>query len=239
MSFKGTFRWIKSLNQGGRKAISFTLKNDNLIKTETIDAAIVDGSNIVPTRRFYGLKLKAGQSATFDIDNNSWDWAQGDFFAILDSKGQIAQKWDLNLPMMAPGECKECHGTHKCSACGGQGKILNRNIHIYEMCTVCHGTGICQTCFIPTRQNSPHSPIYSPVAPQQPLGGGMNSLKYDKIRAQIRDLEHKVYMLEQENLNIQRHNNVATMHSVYLSNSQLKTKYELEIIRLQSMLNSL
>ncbi|MBQ0057482.1 MAG: hypothetical protein KBT20_07485, partial [Bacteroidales bacterium] len=78
MGFKGTFTWIKSLRQGGRKAISFTLKNTNLLQTATFDAAIVDGSNIVPTRYFRGQRLRAGETMTFDIENDAWDWAQGD-----------------------------------------------------------------------------------------------------------------------------------------------------------------
>ena len=44
MSFKGQFNWIQSMRQGGRKAISFTLTCTNLFKSETFDAAIIDGT---------------------------------------------------------------------------------------------------------------------------------------------------------------------------------------------------
>ena len=44
MSFRGKFEWINSIRQGGRKAISFTLKCSNMFQTETFDAAIMDGT---------------------------------------------------------------------------------------------------------------------------------------------------------------------------------------------------
>lgn len=236
MGFKGTFTWITSLHQGGRKAISFTLKNTNLLQPETFDAAISDASNIVPTKYFYGLKLRAGQSMTFDIDNDSWDWAQGDIFAVLDKKGKIAQQWDLKLPMMAPGECKECHGSHKCSQCNGNGKILNRQHHVYEICSKCRGTGICQTCFIPTRHNSPNSLLYNPVSSSSQL---TNPKYIDSIHAQINDLEHRIYLLEQENLNLQRNGKTLSMRSVIRNNMDLISSYRTQILRLQAMIQSL
>lgn len=236
MGFKGKFTWFNSLHQGGRKAISFTLKNTNLLLPATFDAAISDGSNVIPTKYFYGLRIGAGDTLVFNADNEAWDWAQGDFFAILDKNKKIVERWDLNLPMKAPGECKECHGTHKCSHCGGNGKVLNRSLHAYELCQVCRGTGICQTCFIPTRQNSPSSPIYSPQAPAAPVGGVRND---SMIRSQIQELEHKIYLLEQENLNMQRNNQQLTLRSIYDNNLQLMYRYKMEIIKLQSILNSL
>lgn len=236
MGFKGKFTWIKSLHQGGRKAISFTLKNSNLLLPVTFDAAIVDGSNVIPTKYFRNLKLKAGQSVTFDIDNDSWDWAQGDLFAVLTPKGKIDEKWDLIIPTLAPGECKECHGDHKCATCKGTGKVLNRYLHTYEPCTVCMTTGICQTCFVPTRQNSPHSPIYSPVSAQSAY---KDQKKIDQIRQQIQELQHKVYLLEQENLNLQRNGQILSLRSIYENNLNLKHRYTMEILNLQNTLNSL
>lgn len=238
MGFKGTFTWIKSLRQGGRKAISFTLKNTNLLQTATFDAAIVDGSNIVPTRYFRGQKLRAGKSIIFDIENSAWDWAQGDFFCILDSKGRqdSSLTWELKIPEPAPGECRECHGSHRCGSCGGNGKILNRYNHTYEPCSLCRGTGICQTCFIPTRQNSPNSPIYTPLSTDNV---GRERRKAEQIRAQIQELEHKIYLLEQENLNMQHNGQTLSLRAIYENNNQLKYRYKTEILNLQNLLNSL
>lgn len=234
MSFKGKFTWITSLTQGGRKAISFTLKNDNLLQPEIFDAAIVDGSNTIPTKRIYQMKLRAGEKVIFNADNGEWDWAQGDFFAILNKKGEIKERWDLNLPTLAPGECKECHGTHKCGSCGGKGKILNRSQHTYEICPACRGTGICQTCFVPTRQNSPHSPTYSLMSDIQ---GQTNLTNRDKIQHQIQDLQYKIFMLDQEIMNMQRTGQSVSMHSIFQDKLKMKYFYEKEIIRLQGMLN--
>lgn len=233
MSFKGKFTWFTSLNQGGRKAISFTLRNDNLLQPEIFDAAIVDGSNVIPTKRIYQMKLRAGETAVFNIDNGQWDWAQGDFFAIVNKKGDIKKRWDLNLPTLAPGECKECHGTHKCAHCGGHGKILNRSQHTYEMCTVCRGTGICQTCFIPTRHNSPSSPTYSPVSVQQQQ---TNTANRDRIQQQIQDLQYKIMILDQEMLNMQRNGQTVSLHSIYQDKLRMKYLYEIEKEKLMSLI---
>lgn len=238
MGFKGTFTWIKSLRQGGRKAISFTLKNTNLLQTATFDAAIVDGANVVPTRYFRGQRLRAGETATYDIENDAWDWAQGDFFCILDGKGRQdpSLTWELKLPEPAPGECRDCHGSHRCVSCGGTGKILNRYTHTYEPCSVCRSTGICQTCFIPMRHNSPSSPLYMP---QSSMSKGNDLRKAEQIRAQIQELEHKIYLLEQENLNMQRNGQDYTLRSIYSNNNQLKHQYTMEILKLQNILSSL
>lgn len=238
MGFKGTFTWIKSLRQGGRKAISFTLKNTNLLQTATFDAAIVDGANVVPTRYFRGQRLRAGESMTFDIENDAWDWAQGDFFCILDSKGRQdpSQTWELKIPEPAPGECKECHGSHQCASCGGNGKILNRYNHTYEPCSVCRGTGICQACFIPVRQNSPHSPIYS--TPAETFNARFSS-KRTAIMNRISELEHEIYILEQKNLNIERNGGNTGMWSSYYTNNQLIHSYRRQLIDLQTTLTSL
>lgn len=238
MGFKGTFTWIKSLRQGGRKAISFTLKNTNLFQTATFDAAIVDGSNIIPTKFFRGQKLRAGQTATYDIENEAWDWAQGDFFCILDDKGRQdpRQTWNLRIPEPNPGECPECHGSHKCIRCGGTGKIINPHTHTYQPCTECRSTGICQTCFVPTRQNSPNSPVYTPPAGQTLKP---NMQKADEIRAQIQHLEHQIYLLEQENLNIQRNGQTLSLRAIYENNIQMKHQYSMQILKLQNLLNTL
>lgn len=236
MGFKGTFSWFNSLHQGGRKAISFTLKNTNMLLPATFNAAIVDGSNIVPTKYFFGLRLDSGKSIVFNADNESWDWAQGDFFAIIDNDKNILERWDLNLPMRAPGECPECHGSHQCAHCGGNGKILNRHTHYYERCQTCRGTGYCQTCFIPMRQNSPHSPVYSTPAD---TFNARSSNKKAAIMNRISELEHEIYILEQKNLSIERNGGNTGMWSSYYTNNQLIHSYRMQIINLQATLTSL
>ena len=60
MSLKGEFFWIRSMRQGGRKAVSFTLTCTNMFQSETVDAAIIDaqGQGIPPFRlRHRGLVL--------------------------------------------------------------------------------------------------------------------------------------------------------------------------------------
>ena len=128
MGFKGQFTWIQCMRQGGRKAISFTLTCNNMLQSETFDAAIIDGSAQLQPMMFRQLNLPAKKSLRFDFDTVGWDWCQGDIFAILDKKGQVNKKWQLNLKVPAPGDCKECHGTHKCRYC--KQCILHKSYHI-------------------------------------------------------------------------------------------------------------
>ena len=48
MALKGAFNWYNSIQQGGRRAISFTLLCDNMFQTETFDCAIIDSGAHVP-----------------------------------------------------------------------------------------------------------------------------------------------------------------------------------------------
>ena len=43
MGLKGKFEWYNSLHQGGKKAITFSLRCSNMIQSETFDCAIIDG----------------------------------------------------------------------------------------------------------------------------------------------------------------------------------------------------
>ena len=105
MGLKGDFSWIQCMRQGGRKAISFTLTCNNMLQSETFDAAIIDGSAQLQPMMFRQLNLPAKKSLRFDFDTVGWDWCQGDTFAILDKKGQVDKKWQLNLKVPAPGDC--------------------------------------------------------------------------------------------------------------------------------------
>lgn len=236
MGFKGTFSWFNSLHQGGRKAISFTLKNTNMLLPATFNAAIVDGSNIVSTKYFFGLRLDAGKAAVFNADNEAWDWAQGDFFAIIDNNKKILERWDLNLPEKAPGECPECHGSHQCAHCGGNGRILDSYTHCYEMCQACRGTGYCQTCFIPMRHNSPFSPTYSKPSDSSKIGSPEQRAR---IMNSIQKYKHEIYILEQKNLNIEHNGGDTSMWSAHYFNNLMIHNYQNQISKLETTLSSL
>ena len=96
MSFRGEFNWIQCLHQGGRKAISFTLKCTNMFQTETFDAAIIDGNGQLQPMMFRQQRLAANKSLRFDFDTVGWDWCQGDTFAIIGAT--IADNFGVRMP---------------------------------------------------------------------------------------------------------------------------------------------
>ena len=118
---------------------------------DTVDIALYDCYGQNPWY-YRDLKFKSGQSYTFDYDTVGWEWCQGDFIAIVNKNNKILQKWHLQIPEYRPGECPECHGTHKCRNCNGEGYVYPRGqIWQFKRCEKCGGTGICQTCNIPRR----------------------------------------------------------------------------------------
>lgn len=154
MSFKGTFSRYTSNRIRGHIFISFSLKCTNLMFGETVDVGIFpsDGSQPWYYRR---LKFKAGQTYIFNYDSIDWNWCQGDYVAILGADNKVVKKWVLQLKEYGPGECPECHGTHKCKYCRGTGFMNPPGTrHLWEQvsCPKCGGTGICQTCDIPRRK---------------------------------------------------------------------------------------
>lgn len=155
MGLTGSFSWIQSVRRSGRKAVSFTLKCTNFLQAETFDAVIMAQDENVQPMMFRQLRLNAGKSYRFDFDTVGWDWCQGDIFAILNKKGEIDQKWPLEIQSYAPGECPDCHGTHVCMKCRGQGSYWD-NGQTLVTCRTCGGTGVCQTCYVPTRSDSLH-----------------------------------------------------------------------------------
>jgi hypothetical protein len=152
MGFKGHFELVPQKSLRGGLLYSFVLKNTDFFGSETIDCMIGYEGCAVPFI-FRDQKLKAGRSYRFDLDTVNWNWHNHDFFAIIDEKGKILKKWELNLKEYAPGECPECHGTMKCRKCNGTGFVYPQG-KIYECkpCDKCGATGICQTCFIPERE---------------------------------------------------------------------------------------
>ena len=242
MSFKGEFYWIRSMRQGGRKAISFTLTCTNLFQSETIDAAIVDGTGQLQPMIFRQQTIKAKESLRFDFDTVDWDWCQGDIFAVLDKKGQMGQKWVLNLKTYAPGECPECHGTHKCRQCNGTGMIFHRATHTYNQCEACNGTGICQTCFVPLRNTS--NATYTPGGKGYSVGQNPNvdaarQRKIAALKQRISEIREKLEDAKYEERIMRLRGTDLTSRTVYTTHASLIYRYETELINLQSQLSQL
>lgn len=151
MSFKGTFELVSSTRLGGTKTYSFVLKCTNLVFGETIDCMICDEFGQRPFY-FRDQKLKAGRSYRFDYDTVDWTWCQHDYFAIITKDNKIVKKWPLDLKEYGPGECPDCHGTHKCKYCHGKGYIYPPgHVEDFVKCDHCGGSGICFKCDIPLR----------------------------------------------------------------------------------------
>lgn len=239
------------MRQGGRKAISFTLTCTNLFKSETFDAAIVDGTGQLQPMLFSQLSLGSKKSFRFDIDTVGWDWCQGDTFAILDKNGQIgkANKWTLNIHVPAPGECHDCHGTHKCKQCNGTGIVTNNYSHEISSCEVCHGTGICQTCFVPFRNVTNLDSTF-----QQNVGTGygdnkasiyssnQEAAKQRKIialRQSMQELQTKIDRADWDERMMKFRGTDISSRRVYMSQVSLKYQYEKKLSELQYQLQQL
>lgn len=149
-SLKGSFRRVISARAAGLPVYSFELRNTAWLRSVTVDLLISDASGLKPWY-FRETVIKAGHSVIFNPDTCGWDWAQGDFCALLGKNDRMESKWELRLKVYAPGECPECHGTHKCSHCRGEGYSFNTRTVEITRCPYCGGTGVCQTCYIPER----------------------------------------------------------------------------------------
>ncbi len=122
MSFKVNFIKKSSNRLAGIITVSCTITCTNWMFGDTVDIALYDCYGQNPWY-YRDLKFKSGQSYTFDYDTVGWQWCQGDYIAIVDKNNKILQKWHLQIPEYRPGECPECHGTHKCRACNGEGYV--------------------------------------------------------------------------------------------------------------------
>lgn len=151
MSFKGTFKRVPSSRLANIIILSFELKCTNMMFGETVDVGLFPSDGSQPWY-FRNIKFKVGQSYIFNYDTVDWTWYQGDYAAILGKNDNVIYKWQLQLREYAPGECPECHGTHKCKACNGQGFVYPPSmVWEYKTCKTCGGTGICRTCHVPKR----------------------------------------------------------------------------------------
>lgn len=247
MSFRGQFNWIQCIRQGGKKAVSFTLTCTNMFQSEVFDAAIMDGAGQLQPMLFRQEKLAAGKSFRFDFDTVGWDWCQGDTFAILDKKGQIDRRnqWTLNIRVPAPGECKECHGTHKCKCCHGTGMITNHHTHEVVSCEICHGTGICQICYVPFRNTVSNSyggtngigQMYSTA--NMPNPDAAKQRRIDALRQRIQELQMKIERADWDERIMKLRGTDVAARRVYMSQVQLKYQYERQLADLQYELQQL
>lgn len=152
MSFKGTFKRIPCNRLAKSLRLSFELKCTNLLFGETVDVGLFPSDGSQPWY-FRNLEFKAGQTLVFNYDTVDWDWYQGDYAAILGKNDKIIDKWELRLKEYGPGECPDCHGTHKCRVCHGQGFVYpGGKVYKFQKCNTCGGTGICKTCDVPRRK---------------------------------------------------------------------------------------
>lgn len=244
MSFKGEYNWIQSKRQGGRKAISFTLTCMNFFQSETFNAAIIDGSGQIQPMIFHQQTLAAKKSFRFDYDTVGWDWCQGDIFAILDKHEQMVQKWLLNLRVPAPGECSECHGTHKCASCNGTGIMTDRRTHTISTCEICHGTGICQTCYIPIRRsdfgmNQQYDFMQGATRNNYPNVSRTRERKIAAIQQRIGELQAKIAKCDWDEKMMQLRDADITLHNTYSSQLNLKYQYQRQLHELQYQLQQL
>lgn len=158
-NFSGRFELYSSTRMGGCNFYSFVLKCTKWFGSETVDCMISFQNN--PTPWYWRSKrFEAGHSYVFNYDTIDWQWYNHDFFAILDKKGNVVQKWELSLREYGPGECPDCHGTHVCKFCHGQALSFNPSHYMegIQTCKYCGGTGICQKCNIPIRKSGMGQP---------------------------------------------------------------------------------
>lgn len=196
MGLKGQFLGYDSLRMSGRKAISFSITCTNLLQSEVFDAVLVDGSGQSAPQYFRELRLPAKKSFRFDADSCGWYWCQNDFFTTLGPNNKIKERWGLHLPQYAPGECPDCHGSHKCKHCRGKGYVLDGRSHIINTCLMCGDNGVCQTCFIPTRNMPAASQPYGMASARNPAVTADRDIHRDRHIAQLRqriaELQEKV-----------------------------------------------
>lgn len=236
MGLSGQFNWYESLQLGGRKAITFVLRCDNLFRYETFDCALMDSSGQTAPQIRRQLELKPRQEFRFDYDTCGWDWCVGDYFALLGKNNIIQKRWDCNPKMYERGGCPQCHGTHRCPQCGGNGFYTDRRSHAITSCTACHGTGRCQECYVPLRQGSPQWAAWGGNDPDPSISRQRQILSLQK---QIDELQEKIKHEEFDLRMMQLKDIDATSHSVYLARLSLKSRYERQLIELSYKLQQL
>lgn len=244
MGLQGRFVKMPCKRVGG-KMWSFILENTNWISKETVNVGIFPSNGQQPWF-WKGQVIESGASLVFNYDTANWYFCQGDTVALLDDRGNVEQKWVLRLREYGPGECPECHGTHKCRKCNGTGYIFpQRGDEIYTKCPDCDGLGVCQTCYIPTRSN----PTYRPTYNATPTAGGNANVaasrarQIETLRRRIYDLQAKIDRIEYDErmrkLRSSIHGVDTSMTTLYMQQAQLKYTYQTQLIQLQSQLDQL
>lgn len=238
MSFRGKFEWYNSLHQGGKRAISFTLTCKNMFMPETFDCAIIDSSGQEQSQIRRQLKLRPNESLVFNYDRCRWDWCQGDYFCILGKDDQIKQRWDLNLKIYARGECPECHGSHRCQNCNGNGVIENRNTHTINKCHTCNGTGVCQTCYVPIRSGTTLAQeVYG--AQSIPNAGLSKQRKIAALQQTISNLESKIAKADMDMRMMQLKGMDVSARTAYMSQVEMLHSFQRQLINAQYELQQL
>lgn len=239
MSFRGKFEWYNSIQQGGKKAITFTLTCKNMFMRETFDCAIMDSSGQQPSQIRRRIKLKPKESFVFNYDTCGWDWCIGDFFAIIDSNNDnILERWDVDVKVYGRGECPECHGSHRCSKCNGTGIMNNPYTHTMSQCPVCSGTGLCQTCYVPVRYGSTmYNEIYSNGSIPNP---NLNKqYRIEALQRRISELQKMIERAEWNERMMQLRRIDKSMGTTFMHILNQKVQYEQQIIQLQHQLDQL
>ena len=151
MGLKGTFKQVHCNRLGG-KMWSFELTNTSWFGEKVYNLGIYDTFRQNPWF-WRGEILKSGNTVSFNYDTVDWLFCQGDSVVLLDDNDNVLDSWTLQLREYGPGECPECHGSHKCRKCGGQGYLFPKHgDEVYVKCPDCDGTGVCQTCNVPRRE---------------------------------------------------------------------------------------
>lgn len=244
-TFKGEFGRVALQKCMGVIGYSFTLKNTDWFGKERVSVVLCDAYGQQPWY-FRDLEIKAGQAMVFNRDTVGWDWAQGDFCGILDKNDAVRQRWELRLKVYAPGECPECHGTHKCRHCHGQGYPFDSKNFTVQPCPHCGGTGECQTCYVPQRQPG-YAPPTGGAMPQPGQQGGFpggNSAAqrqraYADLTARIAELQAQVQQVEWDMRMMQLRGQDVTSASLYRTYINMRYNYNRQIIDLQHKLSNL
>lgn len=237
MGLKGQFNWYESLRLGGRKAISFVLRCDNLLRGETFDCAIVDGRGQTEPQVRRGLELGPRQEFRFDYDSCGWDWCAGDYLAILGKNDGVKERWVCNPRIYGRGECPQCHGTLRCPQCGGTGTITDRRTHTISACMACRGTGVCQECYVPVRQGS--LGWSAAGGGRGPDAAGARRSQIAELQRFIDDLQRKIENEEFALRMMQLKDTDLSSQSAYMARLSLKSQYERDLITAQYKLQQL
>lgn len=243
MSFQGGFNRITSL-QLKIPTYSFSLKCTNWTRDETIDV-MINGPNAPNPFVFRSLKFKPNEIRVFNHDSVKWYFCQDDIVAILGRDDKIIQHWQLHIPVYRIGECPECHGTHKCGHCQGQGFFFDHYYNLHS-CQYCGGTGKCQTCYVPIRPlsrvpNHAYNSDCNSINPNSHSPSQVNArmLQIQRLQQRIQELQSYIEKCEWDLRMMQLDGRDVSSHSVYSSILSLKHTYNRQLIDLQGRLEQL